>query len=84
MNRAQLETAIRLATEIIHQDSVYIIGSQSILGSYSEDELPAVVTLSAEVDIAPVKDDASETAADLLDGQLGEWSSFYEAKGFYI
>lgn len=84
MKRAELELSIRAATEIIKQDDVYVIGSQSILGSYTEDELPAVVTMSVEVDIAPVRDDASELVATYLDGQLGEWSEFHEEHGFYI
>lgn len=77
MNRAELNKAIIYATEIVRQDEVYIIGSQSILGSFGEEELPADVTLSNEVDIAPVKDDPEETAATLLDGQIGELSDFH-------
>lgn len=84
MKRADLELAIRVATEIVRQDKVLIIGSQSILGSYHQDELPAIATMSNEVDIAPLFDDEFESAATLLDGQAGEWSSFHDANGFYI
>ena len=84
MNRAELNKAIIYATEIVRQDEVYIIGSQSILGSFDEEELPADVTLSNEVDIAPVADDPDETAATLLDGQIGELSEFHAENGFYI
>jgi hypothetical protein len=84
MKRVELELAIRVATEIVRQDRVLIVGSQSILGSYSEDELPANATFSNEVDIAPLLDDEQETAASLLDGQAGEWSSFHDSNGFYI
>lgn len=84
MRRAELEFAIRVATEIVQQDKVLIIGSQSILGSFDEHDLPAAATLSNEVDIAPLVDDEQETIATLLDGQAGEWSSFHDVNGFYI
>lgn len=84
MKRSELEHAIRVATEIVRQDKVYIIGSQAILGSFDETQLPEEATLSNEVDIAAVKDDPDETAATLLDGQAGEWSEFHETNGFYI
>lgn len=84
MKRSELEAAIIVATEIVRQDSVLVIGSQSILGSFTEEELPAITTFSVEVDIAPLKDDAAETVATLLDGQAGEMSEFHAANGFYI
>jgi hypothetical protein len=55
MKRSELDIAVEAATVIVRQDSVYIIGSQSILGSYSADQLPDEATLSNEVDIAPSK-----------------------------
>ncbi len=84
MRREDLELATIAATEIIRQREVRIIGSQAILGSYSEDELPARATMSNEVDIASLDDDASETLADMIDGQLGEWSDFDRDHGFYV
>jgi hypothetical protein len=84
MKRSELEVAIEAATAIVRRDSVYIIGSQSILGSYNEDELPVEATLSNEVDIAPIEDDAFESLATLLDGQIGEMSQFHADHGFYI
>lgn len=41
MRRDQLEHAIRTAFQIIGQPAVAVIGSQSILGTYREDQLPA-------------------------------------------
>lgn len=41
MRRPELEHAIRAATEIIAVDSIIVIGSQAILGSFTEHELPA-------------------------------------------
>ena len=84
MRRSELEHAIRAATEIIHQDAVFIIGSQAILGSFTEDELPTEATLSEEVDIAPMKDDDAQSLATELDAAIGEMSHFHETHGFYV
>ena len=84
MRRNELEHAIRAATEIIRQDAVFIIGSQAILGSFTEDELPAEATLSEEVDIAPLKDDDAQSLATELDAAIGELSHFHETHGFYV
>lgn len=84
MKRSELAIAIKAATEIVRQDQVLVIGSQSILGSFDENELPAIATFSIEIDIAPLHDDGDETVATLLDGQAGEWSNFHETHGFYI
>lgn len=40
MRRDQLEHAIRTACQIIGHPAVIIVGSQAILGSFGEDELP--------------------------------------------
>ncbi|MBK5216696.1 MAG: hypothetical protein JJE02_03845 [Propionibacteriales bacterium] len=54
MRRDQLEHAIRTACQIIQHSEVIVVGSQAILGTYDEDELPAAATMSIEVDILPV------------------------------
>jgi hypothetical protein len=56
MRRDQLEHAIRTACQIIGRPEVIVVGSQSILGSFSEDELPADATMSVEIDILPIAD----------------------------
>ena len=50
-----------------------VVGSQSILGTYREEDLPAEATMSVEVDILPIADDNAETArlADLIEGVAG-------------
>jgi hypothetical protein len=48
MRRAELEHAIRAATEIIARREVMVIGSQAILASYTEDRLPEQATQSIE------------------------------------
>jgi hypothetical protein len=45
--------------------------SQSILGSFDEDDLPAEITLSVEADFVPVRDVDNEKS-DLIDGVIGE------------
>lgn len=86
MRRDQLEHAIRTACQIIGHDAVVVVGSQSILGSFTEDELPAEATMSAEIDILPLASDNVETArlADQIEGVAGEWSAFEELHGFSI
>jgi len=74
MRRDQLEHAIRTACQIIGRPEVIVVGSQAILGTFREDELPADATMSVEVDILPIADDNAETArlADLIEGVAGE------------
>jgi hypothetical protein len=54
MRRHQLEHAIRAACQIIDRPAVIVVGSQSILGTFREDELPADATMSTEIDILPI------------------------------
>jgi hypothetical protein len=84
MRRDQLEHAIRTACQIIEHPAVVVVGSQSILGTFTEDELPPEATMSIEIDILPLAADNDETArlADLIEGIAGEWSSFEEQHGF--
>ncbi len=86
MRRDQLEHAIRTACQIIHQSEVIVVGSQAILGTYDESQLPAAATMSVEVDILPIADSNDETArlADLIEGVAGEFSPFEELHGFSI
>jgi hypothetical protein len=84
VRRAQLEHAIRAATEIVQQESVIIIGSQSVLASWDEDRLPPRATQSVEVDVCPMEDDDAESLATYLDGVIGELSPFHETHGFYV
>jgi hypothetical protein len=86
MRRDQLEHAIRTACQIIGEPAVIVVGSQSILGTFREDQLPADATMSAEIDILPIADDNDETArlADIIEGVAGEFSPFEELHGFSI
>ncbi len=84
MKRAELHDAIRHATRVTQQREVLVIGSQAILGSFDESQLPARATLSEEVDIAPIVDDEEYTLATLIDANLGEWSQFHSDHGYYV
>lgn len=86
MRRDQLEHAIRTACQIIGTTELIVVGSQSILGSFDETELPLEATMSVEVDILPIAEGNTETArlADLIEGVAGEFSPFDELHGFHI
>lgn len=86
MRRDQLEHAIRTACQIIGHPEVIIVGSQAILGTFGENELPEEATMSAEIDILPIADTNEETAqlADQIEGVAGEMSPFEEQHGFSI
>ena len=86
MTREQLEHAIHAACQIIGHEEVIVIGSQAILGTYDEDELPPEATRSTECDILPVAQTEEETRrlADKIEGVAGEWSPFESLHGFSI
>lgn len=81
MRRDQFEHLIRAAGGVLNENEIIVIGSQAILGSFSEG-LPADATISRELDVLPL-DDAAGTKADLIDGTLGEGSIFSESFGVF-
>jgi hypothetical protein len=82
VKRAELEHVLRAAATITEDRDVLVIGSQSILGSAEEGQLPALATASMEVDIA-FFDDATNDKSDRVDGAIGELSPFHEMYGYY-
>ncbi|HEY7044393.1 MAG TPA: DUF6036 family nucleotidyltransferase [Nocardioidaceae bacterium] len=86
MRRDQLEHAIRTACQVIERPAVIVVGSQAILGTYTEDQLPPEATMSVEVDILPIAESNEEAArlADKIEGVAGEWSPFEGQHGFSI
>lgn len=82
MHRSDLEHIIRASCEITKQQQVLIVGSQSILGTYSEYELPMISTYSEEADVFPLYDE-DESGANLIDGGMGEMSQFHITFGYY-
>ena len=82
MRRDELEHLLRAASAIAERRDVVVLGSQAILGTYDEEELPALATMSVEADLAFL-DDADQAIADLVDGVIGEDSQFHRTHGFY-
>ena len=81
MKRAEFDHAIRAAGSILGESEILVIGSQAIHGSVSG-ALPAEAERSVEVDIVAF-DDADARKADLIDGSIGEASTFHETFGYY-
>ncbi|BAH47033.1 hypothetical protein ACH47B_32410 [Rhodococcus sp. NPDC019627] len=90
MNREELEHVIEAACANLDEGQVIVFGSQSILGTYDETELPEYATLSREVDVFPrsgIDAPASPAVVEkilILNGRLGECSPFHESFGVYV
>ncbi len=82
MNRLQFEHVLRAVARIADDPDVLVIGSQSILGSYPDDELPPEATGSMEVDTAFLSDPDDEKS-DAVDAKIGELSRFHDEFGYY-
>ena len=82
MTRDQLEHILRAASTIVGDPDVLVLGSQSILGSYSEDELPERAHASIEADVT-FFDDYDNEKSDLVDMHIGEDSHFHATHGYY-
>lgn len=82
MNRTQLAHIVRAAAKIAVDGDMVIIGSQSILGSYEDTDLPEAATLSVEADVA-FRDDPGAEKADKVEGAIGEGSPFHSSFGYY-
>lgn len=90
MNLEQFHHGIRAARDVLrHQGAsgaLVIMGSQSILASYSALVLDRALMMSAEVDILPIASNRDEInrLSDHLDGSLGQESHFHESFGFHV
>ena len=82
MNRTQLSHVLRAASRIASDPEVIVFGSQAILGSFDDADLPIEATRSMEVDLA-FRNDIDDRKSDLVDGSSGELSSFHEKFGYY-
>lgn len=81
MNRSQLEHIIRAAGDVLGENEVILVGSQSILGSVP-DALPRDVTLSMEADVMAMSDPDGEKVL-LINGTIGELTHFDGTHGYY-
>ncbi len=77
MTREQLAHILRAAASVAHDDEVIVVGSQAILGSFDEDDLPEPAHASIEADVF-FANDPGLLKADTVDGVLGEDSHFHE------
>ncbi len=78
MQRRQLEHIIRAAAAITGADRFVVIGSQAVLGQFSDP--PEKLLISIEADLFTLR---SPTDAELIDGSIGEASPFHHAFGYY-
>jgi hypothetical protein len=82
VKRSQLAHILRSACRITGDPNILVIGSQSILGKFSHVAIPDEAWMSVEADIS-FFDDPDAVKADLIDGAIGEASSFHDAFGVY-
>lgn len=82
MKRAALEHILRAASRIVGEQDIVVIGSQSILGSFTENELPDPAVASIEADVA-FFNDPDNVKSDQVDGAIGEDSQFHATFGYY-
>lgn len=82
MKRQELAHLLRASCKITGDRDILVIGSQSILGTFDEDDLPPEATASIEADIAFL-DDPGRIKADDVEGAIGEMSAFHQANGVY-
>ena len=82
MHREQLAHLLRAASRVTDRRDLLVIGSQSVLGTWEEDELPEAAVLSMEANLA-VFDDTLGELADRISGAIGELSSFDQALGYH-
>lgn len=78
MQRAALEHVLRAAAAISNERDFIVIGSQAVLGQFPD--APAALLVSTEVDIYPRY---APDKSDLIDGAIGELSTFHETFGYY-
>lgn len=81
MRRSDLAQLLRAACDVAGDRDVRVFGSQSILGSFDEDDLPPAATASIEADIGFL-DDPDRLKADDVEAAIGEMSQFPQANGF--
>lgn len=78
MTRSELEHVIRAAGAIADDREIVVIGSQAVLGQFPD--APAALLASMEADVFPRN---RPERSDLIDGAIGEGSSFHEQFGYY-
>lgn len=82
MTREQLAHVLRAASRIAGRREVIVIGSQAILGSFDDTDLPGEAFGSVEANLC-FFEDTDDTLADQVDGAIGEASTFHATFGYY-
>ena len=82
VRREELEHLLRAAGDVLGETALVVIGSQAVLATAPEWELPPIAMMSVEADLIAF-DDTDDAKADLVDGVLGEGSMFHETHGIY-
>lgn len=78
MNRAALEHIVRAAAALSDEREIVVIGSHAVLGQFPD--APAALLVSMDADVYPRH--APDKSA-LIDGAMGELSTFHETFGYY-
>lgn len=78
MKRADLEHIIRAAATIADDDELVIVGSQAVLAQFPD--APAEMLRSNEADVYPKN---KPERWELIDGAIGELSTFHDTFGYY-
>jgi len=78
MDRSALEHVLRAASAISNEREFVVIGSQAVLGQFPN--APDALLVSVEVDVYPQH---APEKSDLIDGAIGELSTFHQTFGYY-
>jgi hypothetical protein len=79
--RADLDHILRAAKELTGQSRFVLIGSAALIARLRN--VPLSMTMSREADLYADEAEDDESVATLIDGVLGEGSSFHEQFGYY-
>jgi hypothetical protein len=82
VKRSDLAHILRAACDVTNDPEIVVIGSQAILATFDEEELPSEVIRSIEAEVAFLND-PNEQKSDAVDGAIGEESPFHETHGIY-
>jgi hypothetical protein len=78
MNRAALEHILRAAAAVSNERDIVVIGSQAVLGQFPD--APTALLVSIEADVFPRQ---APDKSILIDGAIGELSTFHSTFGYY-
>jgi hypothetical protein len=78
MNRAALEHILRAAAAVANERELVVIGSQAVLGQFPD--APEALLVSIEADVFPRH---APDKSLLIDGAIGELSTFHQSFGYY-